>query len=347
MRARLSGACIAAAVGGLALGACQALPPAVSTALVGFGQDVLAAAAQNFTPQYSASMQGLFLAMAETATGMPFTQEAEEDGAPDDGTGAQVIYDETAYDPGYGQDPYAAEGQAPDQYEQDAYAPEAYPAQDPYAQEPYAGAVAAPAAPYAAPPGIALEVALLAQQQAPDGQVRMRPVQDGEVLHDGRGDPAHGDKIKLFFNANCACHVYVIGIDATGYVAQIFPERGTAPGPVQPGAEYLVPGGTTWWGLDDYRGIEQVYFIASRERRHDIERFVAQLAGRRPSVPADYRPVREAAIVPMQRGLVQVQSAAPTSVPTPSGVPQQISPTLFQSTVADADLVITRWFRHQ
>lgn len=344
MRARHTGAWFAAAAAGLALGACQALPPAVSTALVGFGQDVLAAAAQNFTPQYSASMQGLFLAMAETATGMPFTQ-AGEDGAPADAVDAQVIYDETAYDPGYGQDPYAADGQAPDQYEQDPYAPEAYPAQDPYGQgayapEPYAGAVAAP-------PGIALEVALLAQQQAPDGQVRLRPVQDGEVLHDGRGDPARGDKIKLFFNANCACHVYVIGIDATGYVAQIFPERGAAQGPVQPGAQYLVPGGTTWWGLDDYRGIEQVYFIASHERRHDIERLVAQLAGQRPSVPATYRPVREPAVVPMQRGLVQVQSAAPTSVPTQAGVPQQISPTLFQSTVADADLVITRWFRHE
>ncbi|HEX2139527.1 MAG TPA: hypothetical protein VHG33_07440, partial [Woeseiaceae bacterium] len=80
MRARAVGAWLATAAGGLALGACQALPPVMSTALVGFGQDVLAAAAQNFTPQYSASMQSLFLAMAETATGMPFTEEAAEGG---------------------------------------------------------------------------------------------------------------------------------------------------------------------------------------------------------------------------------------------------------------------------
>jgi hypothetical protein len=48
----------------------------------------------------------------------------------------------------------------------------------------------------------------------------------------------------------------------------------------------------------------------------------------------------------MTRGLVQVQSAAPTAVQTEYGASQQFSPTLFQSTVQDADLVITRWFRH-
>ncbi|HEX2139818.1 MAG TPA: DUF4384 domain-containing protein, partial [Woeseiaceae bacterium] len=271
------------------------------------------------------------------------TQEAAEEAY------AQPAYDEAAYDPGYGQDPYASDGYASDGYQQDPDSAGAYgedpQAQDPYAQETYA------APPHdgtgVAAPGIALEVALLAQQRTPDGQVGLRPVQDGDVLRDGRGDPARGDKIKMYFSANCACYVYVIGIDATGYVAQIFPGRGDVPSRVQPGAEYLVPGGTTWWGLDDYRGVEQVYFIASGERRHDIEELIAQLAGQRPSVPASYRPVREPAVVPMQRGLVQVQSAAPTSVPMQSGANQQISPVLFQSTVADADLVITRWFRHE
>ncbi len=329
-----------AGVAGLALGACQALPPAMSTALVGFGQDVLAAAAQNFTPQYSASMQDLFLAMAETATGMPFT--VEDGGDP---------YAEQEYDDGYAEDPYAADAYADAQYEEEPYGQDAYagypPAPAAYPSDAYAGSAALPGAPYGEPTGTALEVALLAQQRMPDGQVRLRPVQDGDVLRDGRGDPARGDMIKVFFNATCACYVYVIGIDATGYVAQIFPARGTGAGPVQPGADYLVPGGTTWWGLDDYRGIEQVYFIASHERRPDIERLVAQLAGQRPNVPPGYRPVREPAVVPTQRGLVQVQSAAPASVPTQAGSTQSISPTLFQSTVANADLVITRWFRHE
>lgn len=331
---------------GLSLAACQALPPVVSTALVGFGQDVLAAAAQNFAPQYANSMQDLFLAMAETATGMPFTEQAEGDEDPD-GYGEDVYAQET-YDGGYDQGAYDDGGYAQEDYGEDGYVQEEYDAG--YSEEAYGntGAAVVPAAQYDVQPGISLEVALLAQQSTPDGEVRLRPVHDGDVLYDGRGDPARGDKIKIFFAANCACYVYVIGIDATGYVASIFPEVGAhVVSRVQPGEKYLVPGGTTWWGLDDYRGVEQIYFIASRERRRDIEDLVAQLAGQRPSLPADYRPVRKPAVVAMTRGLVQVQSAAPAAVPTEYGSEQQISPTLFQSTVADADLVITRWFRHE
>lgn len=362
---RRNGRWLVIAAAGISLAACKSLPPVVGTALVGFGQDVLAAAAQNFAPQYAASMEDLFFAMAETATGMPFTQqvEGEPDAAEDD------PYAQAAYPDGYDQQQYPQEQYPEEQYgyaqgesdqgqyeqrphEEGAYdaGPYAQPAagQADYATPGYVDTTALPASGNNAAPGIALEVALLAQQRTPDGQVRLRPVQDGDVLYDGRGDPERGDKIKIFFSADCACHVYVIGIDATGFVAQIFPEAGgSTSSRVAPGAEHLVPGGTTWWGLDEYRGVEQVYFIASRERRPDIEDLVAQLAGQRPSLPASYRPVRQPAIVPTQRGLVQVQSAAPTVVPTEYDSGQQISPTQFQSTVADADLVITRWFRHE
>ena len=336
---------------GLALAACQALPPVVSTALVGFGQDVLAAAAQNFAPQYAASVQNLFYAMAETATGMPFAQQTEngeaQDGYADESYAGEDVYAQETYDGGYDQGAYDAGDYTPENDGGDADGQAEY--NTGYSEAAYGNTTTGGVQPtqHGAAAGISLEVALLAQQSTPDGQVRMRPVHDGDVLYDGRGDPARGDKIKIFFAANCACYVYVIGIDATGYVASIFPESVPAARVVRPGERYLVPGGTTWWGLDDYRGIEQVYFIASHERRRDIENLVALLAGQRPALPADYRPVREPAIVAMTRGLVQVQSAAPTAVPTEFGSEQQISPTLFKSTVADADLVITRWFRHE
>ncbi len=324
---------------GLTLTACQALPPALGTALTGFGQDVLAAAAQNFAPQYAASMQNLFFAMAETATGVPFTQQVNGAASYDtygagvdaDGTYTEGAYAEAGDDPGY--DAGYDSGHAP------GYEDAGYPAGD------YQTGV-----PEAHQPGvegaIALEVAVLAQQLTADGQVRLRPVEDGETLYDGRGNPARGDKIKILFAANCDCYVYVIGIDATGYVARIFPDGNPGTALVQPGAQYLVPGGTTWWGLDDHRGVEQIYFVASHRRRPDIEDLLAQLAGQRPALPAEFRAVREPAIVPT-RGLVQVQAAAPTVVPSEFGPAQPVSPTSFRSTVADADLVITRWFRHE
>jgi hypothetical protein len=338
----------AAVLGGCAsLAACQGLPPAMTSALVGFGQDVLASAANNFTPQYAASMQNLLFALAETATGVPFTQQAvaggygqdDDYGYPADGGG------EYSYAPGYEyvpeyEDEYAAEA---------GHQPWEDSGQGHVAHAPVEPAMYLPQpAPAASRQGVGMEVALLAQQPMPDGQVRLRPISDGEVLRDGRGDPARGDKIKLFFSANCACYVYVIGIDATGYVAQIFPEGDIRRSSrVAPGARYLLPEGSTWWGLDDHRGVEQIYFIASHQRRPDIEDLVAQLAGQRPRLPADYRRVSEPAVVAMTRGLVQVQSAAPTSIATEYGTTQQFTPTSFQATVQDADLVITRWFRHE
>jgi Domain of unknown function (DUF4384) len=335
---------------GLALPACQALPPVVSKALVGFGQDVLAAAAQNFAPQYAASVQNLFYAMAETATGMPFAQTPDNaeatDGYVDETYAGEDVYAQETYAGDTDQGSYDAVQYPQENHSGGDYGQEDYTAG--YSEEPY-GNTSTGGMPVAQQgvAGISLEVALLAQQRTSNGQVRMRPVQDGDVLYDGRGDPARGDKIKIFFAANCACYVYVIGIDATGYVASIFPEGGGhATSRVQPGERYLVPDGTTWWGLDDYRGVEQIYFIVSRERRLDIENQVANLAGQRPPIPANYRPVQEPAIVPTTRGLVQVQSAAPAAVPTEYGS-EQISPTSFQSTVADADLVVTRWFRHE
>lgn len=359
-------ACCATLVG------CQAMGPAMTSAIVGFGQDVLASAAQNFAPQYAASVQNLFLAMAETATGVPFTQPAVQAGydaaaggyPPDGSYGDPQTYpaqpdgypEPPTYEPvqpaAYPEPPAYDPGQPAYDPGQPAYQP-VPPAQDP-GQAAYGGGQPAygPGQPAsdAASVGqpVALEVALLSQQRTPDGQVRLAPVNDGDVLRDGRGDPARGDKIKIHIAANCACYVYVIGIDATGYVAQIFPQgdiRSAAR--VTPGRQYLVPDGTAWWGLDDYQGIEQIYFIASRERRPDIEAGVAQLAGRRAAPPAAYRAVREPAIVPVARGLVQVQSAAPTMVANELGAAQPVTPTLFQATVQDADLVITRWFRHE
>lgn len=336
---------------GLGLVACQALPPVLTSALVGFGQDVLAAAAHNFTPQYSQSMQQLFFAMAETATGAPFSQQAY---AGQDGYGGGGYPPDPFGQDLYDQEPYSQDPNGQLASSQDPYAQQSSAQQDPYAApshgQPAYGQDAYAQSGYAQPPpvGIALEVALLAQQRTPDGAIRLRPVQDGDTLYDGRGDPARGDKIKVFFQANCACFVYVIGVDATGFVAQVFPEGDIRSARrVTPGARHLLPEGTGWWGLDDHRGVEHIYFIASRERRRDIEDLIADLAGQRPAVPADYRPVREPAVVAMTRGLVLVQSAAPTTVPTEYGAAQEISPTLFQATVADADLVITRWFRHE
>lgn len=351
-----------------ALMACQAVGPTLVSALVAFGQDLLGTAAFNYRPQYAESVTNLLLAMAETTTGLAFTDlpddyyavrreriaaERQQAGYPQETYGQPPGYGQTA--DGYGQDPY---GQ--DAYGQDPYGQE--PDQDPYGQAAYGQGSHAPGEPgyavvrspfdptaaaargYPAQP-LALDAALLAQSRNPDGSIGLREVDDGDVLHDGGNDPAAGDKIKLSFRASCDYYLYVIGIDATGWVTKIYPAPGDPVVPLAAERDYLLPAGDIWWGLDQYRGVEQIYFLLSSARRTDIEQALARLPDERPSVPSSYRSIREPTVVPV-RGLVKVQSPAPTTVPTAQGV-AQVSPASFVASLGTADLVITRWFDHQ
>ena len=189
---------------------------------------------------------------------------------------------------------------------------------------------------------------MIAQRILPDGQVTLEAIEDGDVLHDGRGNPEAGDKIKITFRTNCNCYVYVIGIDATGFVAEIFPDPDSSVGnPVSAGKQYTFPEGDIWWGLDEYRGTETIYFVASHSRRTDIEDVIARLASTERRIPEDYKTVQVPAVIPQTRGLVKVQSGKPVAIQAQSGTTHKVNPTDFTSAVSGIDLVVTRWFSHQ
>ena len=196
---------------------------------------------------------------------------------------------------------------------------------------------------------IVLDVAILAQRASERAARRTQPVpiQDGEVLRDGGSDPRKGDVVKFSFRANCDCYVYVIGVDATAYVARVFPEKGG--NPVRANQQYIVPGGTAWYGLDEYKGIEQVFFLASRQPRPDIEKTLGQLAKTgRSSLSRSYRPVREAAVPDAAtRGLVKVQMGTKSTVRTEAGQSYAFTPQAFAARQGADDVVVTRWFRHE
>jgi hypothetical protein len=174
------------------------------------------------------------------------------------------------------------------------------------------------------------------------------PLQDGETLRDGGSDPRKGDVIKFSFRVNCDCYIYVIGADATGYVARIFPDASSGlNNPVRANQQYVVPGGTSWYGLDQYKGVEQVFFIASRGPRKDIENPLNQLAQTaRSSLTKNFRSVREA-VQPAMRGLVKVQMPAQDSVQSESGQRFSFAPQAFAAQPGSDDVVITRWFNHE
>ncbi|UCG72319.1 MAG: DUF4384 domain-containing protein [Chromatiales bacterium] len=294
-------------------------------------------------PQDPYASQDPYQQQQSSAAQDPYRQDPYRQPAPQDPY-------QQSQDPYASQDPYQQQqsSAAQDPYRQDPYRQPApqdpYAAQDPY-QQAQGGTYAYRGAP---PPSIAMDVALLAQRRNPDGSIRLEPVEDGAVLQDGRGDPVAGDKIKVFFRVNCACHVYIIGTDATGYVTRIFPDPDTVlTNPVQPGREYLLPEGTDWWGLDEQRGVEQIHFLASFRPRPDIEEVIARLAQQPRDVPDDYQAVTEPAIIPDTRGLVKVSDAQPVRIQSAANDAQEVTPTAFLTTAPGIDLAITRWFEHR
>lgn len=199
---------------------------------------------------------------------------------------------------------------------------------------------------------IVLDAAILVQRATDRSALRMDPVpiQDGETLRDGGPDPHQGDALKFSFRANCDCYVYVIGIDATGYVARVYPDSSAGHvNPVRAQQQYVVPGGSSWYGLDQSKGVEQVFFLASRYPRQDIEASLAELAQTpRISASRSYVPVRKAGFpTSSTRGLVKMQLGAPSSVVGESGQQYSFTPQSFGTQAGDDSIVVARWFNHQ
>lgn len=198
-----------------------------------------------------------------------------------------------------------------------------------------------------APPGDALELDVgILKEVGDSGETSLVAIEDGEVLHDGEGVPEAGDKFKLSFRANRECYVYALAIDGTGWVTPIFPgQESSRQNPVAPGQAYLVPEGSRWYALDEYRGVEHIYLLASFERRADLEERLARFAGMVRPERTEYRAVKEASVA--KRGIVAVGPGTPTRVESESGEAHEVTPTSFLADVDGIDLVITRWFRHE
>jgi hypothetical protein len=201
-------------------------------------------------------------------------------------------------------------------------------------------------------PALALEVSVL-KEEIVGGRSMPVPIQDGDVLYDRFGSHGVGDNIKFMFRANAAAYVYLISIDGTGWIQPIFP--GAYAGfsnPVEPDRTYLFPEGSTWAPLDSYRGVEHLYFIASRTQRPDLEKSLAAFASRirdeDPSRGAQ-RPTELAQVTseaPLTRGFEAPRKSAVPDVPSSTGEPFQVDAQTFTNP-GRGDIVVTRWFRHQ
>lgn len=355
------------ALGGFAsIAGCQNLMPLA----LQWGADLISTASQNYSKKYSNEVERLLLAMyADKVAGTGLNQRVGGTQAmpgtygsvPQSGPYGQGA---TAYPPANGAYP-SQPGQPSTPYNTGAYGSTnslETPQGSPYGQ----GSTAYPPASGAYPPQpgqsspygaggtggpIVLDAALLVQRASDRSAYRLDPVpiQDGDTLRDGGADPRRGDAIKFSFRVNCDCYVYIIGVDATGYVARVFPDPtlGQA-NPVRAQQQYVVPEGSVWYGLDQVKGVEQVFFFASRVPRQDIDRTLTQLAQTPRTRSVNYRSLKKAAIPDRAtRGLVKVQMGTPSAVQGQSGQQYSFTPQAFGTQAGADDIVVTRWFNHE
>lgn len=238
-----------------------------------------------------------------------------------------------------GYDPYQPQASIPPQ--QPTYAQPSipqYPA-DPGVQTPQLPAVQTLE-------GLQLDVALV-KKTIVNGAETLLPIQDGDVLIDGRGNAKAGDKFRIMFRAKTDCYVYVIAIDGSAWAQGVFPSL-TSPfeNPVKQGQQYVIPEGENWFSLDQFQGIETVFFVASPDKRQDIEDILASIVGRERHPKTKPQPVTEAPIIPAGFHHSQ-QSNTPFTIDKNSPSDQGLLPTTYFTQKAGEAVRVTRWFRHQ
>jgi Domain of unknown function (DUF4384) len=204
-------------------------------------------------------------------------------------------------------------------------------------------------APPAAPEPIALELTVV-REVVLDGRSVPVPLEDGALLRDGVGRPGEkGDDLKVRFEVNVPCYVYAVWVDATAWATPLFPE---GPGyafenPVQPHKSYGLPGGDDWFYLDDYRGVETVYVVASREPLADLEQVLGELHGKERAFRQDVeRPTLLDEPGEVTRGLAGTRPGR-ADVVARDGTSHEVETQAFIAGLASGELVVTRWFHHE
>lgn len=333
--------------------------PFVIPPLLEFASGMLQTATHNYDKPYNYDLQELMMSLRAD----PNSQENHVTGSPqvlsENPYAEYHTYDDPTYSDQDGQGPSAQETGYDEHYEHQQSEPYQDNADD--GMEPSAGQQyqqyndnsgdSIPdsyrvESPKERPDLITLDV-LLVRQKIRNGAVTLLPINDGDVLRDGRGNPQAGDKFRIMFRANTDCYVYVIAIDGSAWAQGVFPPPGNPfANPVKAGTQYVIPEQNNWFSLDQFKGIETIFFVATQQKRDDIEQIMARIGGRERSPRDTPDQVTEAPIIP--QGFTGTRrSRSPFAIQTGLQEGQQLLPTTFFANTAGEALRVTRWFRHQ
>jgi hypothetical protein len=192
---------------------------------------------------------------------------------------------------------------------------------------------------------VAVDVAMIRQKQTANGK-EVVLMNDGEVLKDGGANKEAGDKFKVVVRTNCDCYLYIVAIDGSGWAQPVFPvkEKHTV-NPVKKDAEYAFPEGPYWFSLDQVKGIETFYVVASANRRADLEDSLTNIAAEQRPAATIVAKVEEPPVIP--RGVGSVKTRGIITVKDETGTAVQVTPLSYAASRPSQDVTVTRWFKHE
>jgi len=86
-----------------------------------------------------------------------------------------------------------------------------------------------------------------------------------------------GDEIKLFVAPDCKCFIYVLHQDQAGVFSTLYPADGAFPA-TPPTGPSSIPPGNSWLLVDDVKGTERIYLLASTSRLTELEKMLTAAA---------------------------------------------------------------------
>jgi hypothetical protein len=193
---------------------------------------------------------------------------------------------------------------------------------------------------------VTVDVAMVRQKLTDKGKAVVL-MNDGEVLRDGGIHQEQGDRFKIVVRTNCDCYLYIMSIDGSGWAEPVYPGReGKSSNPVKKDQEYAFPEGPHWYTLDQVKGIETFFVVASANRRAELEESFAQIAAERRPKATIVAKVEKAPVIP--RGAASVTARGIVTVKDDTGTAVQVTPLSYAAAgQAGQDVTVTRWFRHE
>jgi len=169
-------------------------------------------------------------------------------------------------------------------------------------------------APVALAPPLALSTLVFGERQKA-GRYEEVVVREGTAL-------SSGDGLKLVFETNREAYVYALLLDSQGRGSVIFPHADIASSNrIAGGRQVEIPPGDQWFFLDDHKGTETIYVLASIDPMKDV----AGLARRLESLGKAYTPaaadeeVARFADAPLHRGIEGVKKGGAARVQLSDG----------------------------